>query len=100
MSSTPTNAPSISEWAGEERIIRARHGLAAIDLRELWHYRELLGMLTWRNISIRYKQTYLGIAWAVLQPVLTVAMLTFVFQRMAKIEIDTRGIPYPLVVLA
>lgn len=100
MSSTPTNAPSISEWNAEERVIRARHGLAAIDLRELWHYRELLGMLAWRNIAIRYKQTYLGIAWAVLQPVLTVAVLTFVFQRMAKIEIDTRGIPYPLVVLA
>jgi lipopolysaccharide transport system permease protein len=100
MTPTPANAPSVSEWTGEERVIRARHGLAAIDLRELWQYRELLGMLTWRNIAIRYKQTYLGIAWAVLQPVLTVAVLTFVFQRMAKIDIDTRGIPYPLVVLA
>ncbi|MGZ5506506.1 MAG: ABC transporter permease [Limisphaerales bacterium] len=97
---TPTNVAAIPAWTGEERIIRARHGMAAIDLRELWHYRELLGMLAWRNIAIRYKQTYLGIAWAVLQPVLTVAVLTFVFQRMAKIEIDTRGVPYPLVVLA
>ncbi len=100
MSVTPTNAAAIPAWTGEERVIRARHGMAAIDLRELWHYRELLGMLAWRNIAIRYKQTYLGIAWAVLQPVLTVAVLTFVFQRMAKIEIDTRGVPYPLVVLA
>ncbi|MGZ4964404.1 MAG: ABC transporter permease [Limisphaerales bacterium] len=100
MSVTPTNVAAIPAWTGEERIIRARHGMAAIDLRELWHYRELLGMLAWRNIAIRYKQTYLGIAWAVLQPVLTVAVLTFVFQRMAKIEIDTRGVPYPLVVLA
>lgn len=100
MTATPANAPAVAQWAGEERVIRARHGLAAIDLRELWHYRELLGMLAWRNIAIRYKQTYLGVAWAVLQPVLTVAVLTFVFQRMAKIEIDTRGVPYPLVVLA
>ncbi|MDB6058741.1 MAG: type transporter [Verrucomicrobiales bacterium] len=99
MSATPTNA-AIPEWAGEERVIRARHGLAAIDLRELWHYRELLGMLTWRNISIRYKQTYLGIAWAVLQPVLTVTVLTLVFQRMTKIDVDTQGVPYPLFVLA
>lgn len=102
MSATTTNvAPAAAaEWAGEERVIRARHGLAAIDLRELWHYRELLGMLAWRNIAIRYKQTYLGIAWAVLQPVLTVAVLTFVFQRMTQMTIDTRGVPYPLVVLA
>jgi lipopolysaccharide transport system permease protein len=100
LSATPTNAPAIPQWTGEERVIRARHGLAAIDFRELWHYRELLGVLTWRNIAIRYKQTYLGIAWAVLQPVLTVAVLTFVFQRMAKLEIDTHGVPYPLVVLA
>ena len=100
MSVTPTNVAAIPAWTGEERVIRARHGMAAIDLRELWHYRELLGMLAWRNIAIRYKQTYLGIAWAVIQPVLTVAVLTFVFQRMARIEIDTRGVPYPLVVLA
>jgi lipopolysaccharide transport system permease protein len=100
MSATPTNTPAMPQWTGEERVIRARHGLAAIDFRELWHYRELLGVLTWRNIAIRYKQTYLGIAWAVLQPVLTVAVLTFVFQRMAKLEIDTHGVPYPLVVLA
>ena len=100
MSVTPTNVAAIPAWTGEERVIRARHGMAAIDLRELWHYRELLGMLAWRNIAIRYKQTYLGIAWAVIQPVLTVAVLTFVFQRMARIKIDTRGVPYPLVVLA
>jgi lipopolysaccharide transport system permease protein len=100
MSATTTTAPATAEWASEERVIRARHGLAAIDLRELWHYRELLGMLTWRNITIRYKQTYLGIAWAVLQPVMTIAVFTLVFQHMARIQTDTRGIPYPVVVLA
>jgi len=100
MSAAPTNPAAVPAWTGEERVICARHGLAAIDLRELWHYRELLGVLTWRNIAIRYKQTYLGVLWAVIQPVLTVTVLTFVFQRMAKIEIDRRGIPYPLVVLA
>jgi lipopolysaccharide transport system permease protein len=66
----------------------------------LWHYRELLGMLVWRNISIRYKQTYLGVAWAVLQPVLMVAVLTFAFQRITGAPIDTRGLKYPLMVLA
>jgi lipopolysaccharide transport system permease protein len=100
MSATPTSAVPV-DWAGEERVIRARHGLAAIDLRELWHYRELLGMLTWRNIAIRYKQTYLGIAWAVLQPVLMVAVLTFAFKRVAGAAvIDTKGFEYALVVLA
>ena len=103
MSSAPTTAAPISEWSGEERVIRARHGLAALDFRELWHYRELLGILVWRNIAIRYKQTYLGIAWAVLQPVLTVAVLTYVFGRLTGVDVDIKGLPancYSLVILA
>lgn len=71
----------------------ARSGLH-IDFRELWHYRDLLLMLTWREISVRYKQTVLGFAWAVLQPFLTMVVFTVFLGRLAKMPSD--GIPYPV----
>ncbi len=82
----------------EERVIRPRSGLIQLDFRELWQYRELFVFLTWRDILIRYKQTYLGVAWAVFQPLLTVAVSTLVFSRLAKM--DSNGAPYPILVLA
>lgn len=69
-----------------------------MDLAELWRYRELFALLAWRDILVRYKQTALGVAWALLQPLLTTAVLTFVFSRMAGLEAG--GAPYHLVVLA
>ncbi|MGJ3239170.1 MAG: ABC transporter permease [Anaerolineae bacterium] len=65
-----------------------------VDLRELWHYRELLWYLSWREISIRYKQTILGILWAVLQPFTTMVVFTIFFGNVAQIA--TNGIPYPI----
>ena len=56
------------EPLAEERVIRPRRGFSAINFGELWRYRELFGFLAWRDVLVRYKQTYLGIAWAVLQP--------------------------------
>ena len=61
---------------------------------ELWRYRELLFFLTWRDVKIRYKQSLLGIAWAVIQPTLYMVVFTIVFGKMAKVPTD--GIPYPL----
>jgi len=81
-----------------ERIIRPRSGLAAMDLAELWRYRELFWQLTWRNVLIRYKQTILGIAWAVLQPLLTVAIGTVVFGRLANLP--SGGAPYAVLTFA
>ncbi len=81
-----------------ERVLRARHGLVALNFSELWRYRELFGFLAWRDILIRYKQTYLGIAWAVLQPVLTMVVLSVVFGRFAKLPSD--GAPYTILVLS
>jgi lipopolysaccharide transport system permease protein len=101
MSSTisQTAIPEVSNAPGTpERTIRARHGLAAINLAELWRYRELFLFLSWRDILIRYKQTYLGIAWAVLQPLLTMIVFTVVFGRLAKFP--THGAPYPIITLA
>src|SRR3974390_2861884 len=69
---------------------------AALRLRDLWDYRELLFFLVWRDIKVRYKQTALGAAWAVLQPVLTMLVFTVFFGRLAKVPSD--GIPYPVFV--
>lgn len=64
--------------------------------RDLWRYRELFYFLAWRDILVRYKQTVIGVAWAVLRPLLTMVVLTIVFGRLAKM--DSGGIPYPILV--
>src|SRR6266478_7197660 len=73
-------------------------GFLRINLREIWEYRELLYFLVWRDIKVRYKQTALGAAWAVLQPVLTMVVFSVFFGRLAKVPSD--GIPYPVFALA
>ena len=75
-------------------IIESRRGWRAINLRELWTYRELLYFLIWRDVKIRYKQTLLGATWAIVQPLLTMVIFTFIFGRVA--QIDSGGIPYPV----
>ena len=65
--------------ATHERIIRPKKGIISIDFAELWRYRELFLFLSWRDILVRYKQTYLGVAWAVLQPFITMVVFTLLF---------------------
>ncbi len=65
-----------------------------LDFRELWHFRELAGHLAWRDIAVRYKQTSIGVAWAILQPFLTMVVFTIVFGKFAKFP--SNGIPYPI----
>ena len=79
-------------------VIRPPRKWVPVDLKELWAYRELVTSFTLRDIKLRYKQTGLGIAWAVLQPVLTMVIFTVFFGGLAKIPSD--GVPYPLFVLA
>jgi lipopolysaccharide transport system permease protein len=74
--------------------IRPSRGWASLRLRELWAYRELLYFLTWRDIKVRYKQTALGAAWAILQPLLTMLVFSLFFGRLAKVPSD--GLPYAL----
>ncbi len=74
--------------------IRPSHGWGNLNLRELWEYRELLYVLTWRDIKVRYKQSLLGVAWAVLQPFLTMVVFSIFFGGLAKVPSD--GIPYPV----
>src|ERR1700751_2729260 len=74
--------------------IGARHGWLALNFKELWAYRELLYFFVWRDIKVRYKQTAIGAAWAVLQPLLTMLVFTLFFGKLAKIP--TQGLPGPL----
>jgi lipopolysaccharide transport system permease protein len=74
--------------------IEARHGWLALDLPELWAYKELLYFFVWRDIKVRYKQTVIGVAWAVLQPVLTMIVFSLFFGKLAKIP--SQGLPYPI----
>jgi lipopolysaccharide transport system permease protein len=75
-------------------VIRAQKGWIPIDFGELWSHRELLFFLIWRDIKVRYKQTVLGVAWAIIQPVFSMVIFTVFFGRLGKIPSD--GIPYPI----
>lgn len=78
--------------------IGARRALLGAELSELWRYRELLYFLAWRDVKIRYKQTLIGVAWVVLQPIITVAIFTVLFARIGAI--DTGAIAYPVFAFA
>src|SRR5438046_5137711 len=72
--------------------ISATKGWVSLQMRELWNYRELLYFLTWREVKVRYKQTLIGAAWALIQPLFTMLIFTLFFGRLAKMPSD--GIPY------
>lgn len=76
------------------KVIRRRTGFEQIDFRELWAYRELLGFFAWRDITVRYKQTVVGVGWAFARPFITMIVLAFVFGRIAKLP--SEGVPYPV----
>ena len=78
--------------------IRPRHGLAALNLLEVWEYRDVLWMLTLRDIKLRYRQTALGVVWVILQPLLAGLLFALIFGRFAKLP--SEGQPYLLFVFA
>jgi lipopolysaccharide transport system permease protein len=84
----------------DDPIVRIRPATSSIgiDLRDLWAYRELLYFLTWRDLKVRYKQTVLGVAWAIIQPLFTMLIFTLFFGRLAGVPSD--GVPYPAFVYA
>jgi lipopolysaccharide transport system permease protein len=86
-------SPPTEEHTREVLIVPTR-GLPTLGLQEISRYRELLYFLVWRDIKVRYKQTALGVAWAVLQPLLTVFVFTIFFNRVAGITVT--GVPYAL----
>ena len=79
-------------------ILEPRKGWVALRLSELWEYRELLYFLVWRDIKVRYKQTALGAAWAIIQPFFSMVVFSVFFGRLAKIPSD--GVPYPIFAFA
>jgi lipopolysaccharide transport system permease protein len=81
-------------------VIQPTAGWRGLNLRELWRYRELLGFLTWRDVKIRYKQTVLGAAWAILQPVMSMVVFTIFFGRFAGFQDRIEPLPYQLFVYA
>ncbi|MEW6417639.1 MAG: ABC transporter permease [Nitrospirota bacterium] len=81
-----------------EIVIRPHKGWIPVNLRELWQFRDLLYFLSWRDIKVKYKQTVLGAAWAVLQPFITMIVFSILFGKLAKVPSD--GIPYPIFVYA
>src|SRR4030042_4823394 len=89
-------SPSSSITRPNEMVLylHPSHGWSALNLLELWRFRELIYFLTWRDIKVRYKQTVLGASWAVLQPLFTMIVFTFFFGKLAKVPTD--GVPYPI----
>lgn len=79
-------------------VIRPREGIELLDLGEFWEYRQLLGFLALRDLKVRYKQTVIGVGWAVLQPLALMVVFTVFFGQLARIPSD--GIPYPLFALS
>jgi lipopolysaccharide transport system permease protein len=97
MSAAPKSTVSFSTGNEPPKpliAIEAGRGWAGLDLRDLWLHRDLFFFLIWRDVKVRYKQTVLGAAWAILQPFLTMVVFTLFFGRLAKVPSD--GIPYPI----
>jgi lipopolysaccharide transport system permease protein len=79
-------------------VIEPSKGWVKLGLRELWNYRELLYFLTWKNVLIRYKQAVLGVAWSVLNPILTMVVFTVIFNKILGVGSGSYGVPYPVFV--
>lgn len=93
-----TIAVAADAAAGRVSVIQPASRWPRLDIPELWHYRDLLWTLVWRDIVVRYKQTFLGIAWAILVPVFTSAVYVVVFGKFA--DFPSGGTPYPSLVVA
>src|SRR5438045_2121628 len=87
---------SYTEESQSSLIIRPPSGWASLGLKELWEYRELLYFLTWRDIKVRYKQTALGAAWAIIQPFFMMVVFSLFFGKLGGMKSD--GLPYPVFV--
>lgn len=89
---------SEAEKSAEITYIKPAGAWLSLDLKDLWTYRELLYFLTWRDVKVRYKQTAIGVLWAILQPVLTTVIFTVIFSTLTRFE--SQRVPYPLFALS
>src|SRR5258708_14179863 len=96
VTSNPSVTAPATKLSSETVSIRIEppRGWFNLRLKELWDYRELLYFFVWRDVKVRYKQTVIGIAWVVLQPVMTMAVFALFFGRLARLPSD--GLPYPV----
>lgn len=92
------NTTAVSHAHVPDVLIEPEKGWSSLGLKDVWEFRELLYFLVWRDVKVRYKQTLLGVAWAVLQPLLTMVVFTIFFGRLANV--GSEGLPYPLFSLA
>jgi lipopolysaccharide transport system permease protein len=92
-----TYSPALAASFPRMRI-EPPHGLFELRVREVWAYRELLYFFVWRDLKVRYKQTVVGVAWVIIQPLLSMGVFTIFFGRLAKLPSD--GLPYPVFYLA
>ncbi len=83
-----------TKTAPETILLRPSRGWSALNLGDLWRYRELIFFLTWRDIKVRYKQTILGAAWAIIRPVMTMLVYSLIFGQLANL--DSEGVPYTI----
>ena len=90
----PSNPVAPDRLAPRVTVIRPAPRWPQLDVPELWHYRELLFRLAWRDVSVRYKQTSIGVVWAILQPFVTMIVFTLVFGKFA--DFPSNGVPYPI----
>jgi lipopolysaccharide transport system permease protein len=98
MTAAPASLPEDERDAEPVTVIRPSHGWRAVNLSEVWAYRELLYFLVWRDIKVRYKQTAFGASWAVIQPFFTMVIFSLFFGRLAGVPSD--GLPYPIFAFA
>jgi homopolymeric O-antigen transport system permease protein len=96
LTAPPTAMPPLAARAALPVTVRIEppSGWFDLRLREVWEYRELLYFFVWRDVKVRYKQTLVGVAWVILQPLLTMAVFTIFFGKLAKLP--SQGLPYPV----
>jgi len=88
------NPSSTASESNSLITIEPPHGWVSLGLADFWHYRDLLFILAWRDIKVRYKQTVLGVGWAILQPLFTMLIFSVIFGKLAKLP--SEGVPYPV----
>lgn len=89
------NLKVVSRNENDTIVLQPARGWAGLNLRDLWKYRELIYFLTWRDIKVRYKQALLGVAWAILQPILTMVIFSVILGYLLNVPTDN-GVPYPV----
>jgi homopolymeric O-antigen transport system permease protein len=90
----PTREDDLPELSERVTVIRPASSLPHLDVRELWVYRELAATFAWRDLKVRYKQSLIGVGWAIIQPVMTMVVFTFIFGTFA--HVPSQGLPYPV----